>query len=202
MTDESNILIEQINGPNLVTGAITVITPTRVRAMQSAMLCRCGHSRDKPFCDGAHVKSEFSDSAQLPAKFSMRGHRSGPIDDPTDTEWAEQVRGTANDSRFQWAKGQRGLDLPLSVRRVSDEAVLRRHAQEDWVSWISTAPPCSRTCHCGWRGGSALCTLFEILLPINFHPVPVGRARAEKRSATDEVSPTRHRPWVAREGYE
>jgi CDGSH-type Zn-finger protein len=79
MTDESNILIVQINGPNLVTGAITVITLTRVRAMQSAMLCRCGHSRDKPFCDGAHVKSEFSDSAQLPAKFECVAIGTGPL---------------------------------------------------------------------------------------------------------------------------
>ena len=68
MTNESNILITQINGPNLVTGQLAVITPTRVRAMQTAMLCRCGHSRDKPFCDGAHVKAGFRDPAQLPAK--------------------------------------------------------------------------------------------------------------------------------------
>jgi len=68
MTNESNILITQINGPNLVTGQLAVVTPARVRAMQSAMLCRCGHSRDKPFCDGAHVRSGFKDPAQLPAK--------------------------------------------------------------------------------------------------------------------------------------
>jgi CDGSH-type Zn-finger protein len=68
MTNESNILITQINAPNLVTGQLAVVTPARVRAMQSAMLCRCGHSRDKPFCDGAHVRSGFRDPAQLPAK--------------------------------------------------------------------------------------------------------------------------------------
>jgi CDGSH-type Zn-finger protein len=68
MTNASNILITQINGPNLVTGQLAVVTPARVCAMQSAMLCRCGHSRDKPFCDGAHVRSGFRDPAQLPAK--------------------------------------------------------------------------------------------------------------------------------------
>ena len=67
MTNESNILITQINGPNLVTGQLAVVTPACVRAMQSAMLCRCGHSRDKPFCDGTHVRSGFKDPAQLPA---------------------------------------------------------------------------------------------------------------------------------------
>jgi CDGSH-type Zn-finger protein len=67
MTSESNILIPQIDGPNLVTGQVAVVTPARVRAMQSAMLCRCGHSRDKPFCDGTHVRSGFKDPARLPA---------------------------------------------------------------------------------------------------------------------------------------
>jgi CDGSH-type Zn-finger protein len=79
MTDESNILIVQINGPNLVKGELTVVTPTRVRAMQSAMLCRCGHSRDKPFCDGAHVKSGFTDPAQLAANLESVAIGTGPL---------------------------------------------------------------------------------------------------------------------------
>jgi CDGSH-type Zn-finger protein len=68
MTDESNILIVQIDGPNLVTGDVRVVTATRVRILRSAMLCRCGRSLDKPFCDGAHVKCGFRDPAILPTK--------------------------------------------------------------------------------------------------------------------------------------
>ena len=79
MTDESNILITQINGPNLVTGQLTFVTPARVRAMQSAMLCRCGHSRDKPFCDGAHVRAGFRDAAQLPAKIESEAIGTGSL---------------------------------------------------------------------------------------------------------------------------
>ena len=79
MTEESNFLIVQINGPDLVTGELAVVTPTGVRAMQSAMLCRCGHSRDKPFCDGTHVKSEFSDPAQLPAEIESLAIEAGPL---------------------------------------------------------------------------------------------------------------------------
>jgi CDGSH-type Zn-finger protein len=26
-------------------------------------LCRCGHSANKPFCDGAHTREAFRDSA-------------------------------------------------------------------------------------------------------------------------------------------
>ena len=69
MSDELNILIPQIDGPNLVSGELAVVTPVRVRQMASVFLCRCGRSHDKPFCDGAHVRAEFSDPGQLPAKF-------------------------------------------------------------------------------------------------------------------------------------
>ena len=55
------------NGPLKVTGQVTfknsrgeAITAKRVMA-----LCRCGHSKNKPFCDGTHAgvgfKSEKSD---------------------------------------------------------------------------------------------------------------------------------------------
>jgi len=37
------------NGPNLVTVDGTVATA----------LCRCGHSENKPYCDGAHRKANF-----------------------------------------------------------------------------------------------------------------------------------------------
>jgi CDGSH-type Zn-finger protein len=68
MADEPNILIVQIDGPNLVTGDVRVMTATGVRALHSAMLCRCGRSLDKPFCDGAHVKCGFRDPAMLPTE--------------------------------------------------------------------------------------------------------------------------------------
>ena len=68
MADEPNIMIVQIDGPNLATGNLAVVTQTGIRNMQSAMLCRCGRSSDKPFCDGAHVKSGFSDPARMPAE--------------------------------------------------------------------------------------------------------------------------------------
>jgi CDGSH-type Zn-finger protein len=67
MDDELNIVIVQIDGPNLATGKLAVVTETGVRNLGSAMLCRCGRSSDKPFCDGAHVKSGFKDPARMPA---------------------------------------------------------------------------------------------------------------------------------------
>ena len=68
MTDDSNVATVQPNGPNVVTGDLAVVTASRVREMKTAVLCRCGYSSDKPFCDGTHVKIGFSDSGRLCAE--------------------------------------------------------------------------------------------------------------------------------------
>ena len=49
------------DGPNLVVGEIELVWPGghRIPAGQKVALCRCGHSNDKPFCDGTHVKVGF-----------------------------------------------------------------------------------------------------------------------------------------------
>ena len=67
MSEETNTLTVLRDGPNVVTGDLEVVTPTRVRRLQTAMLCRCGHTKDMPFCDGAHVKVGFTEPARLPA---------------------------------------------------------------------------------------------------------------------------------------
>jgi CDGSH-type Zn-finger protein len=44
------------NGPYEVKGEVTLETPegTVIRQVSKAYLCRCGHSKAKPFCDGSH----------------------------------------------------------------------------------------------------------------------------------------------------
>jgi CDGSH-type Zn-finger protein len=52
------------NGPLVVVGAIKVVDhlgnefslPT---GKENVALCRCGHSRNKPFCDGSHRSCNF-----------------------------------------------------------------------------------------------------------------------------------------------
>jgi len=61
-----NVLRPQVDGPNVVTGDIVVETRAGRRQLQTAVLCRCGHSADKPFCDGAHARMGFTDPACLP----------------------------------------------------------------------------------------------------------------------------------------
>lgn len=49
------------NGPLMVEGTITVVKTdgtTEVKE-QKSFLCRCGHTANKPYCDGSHKKNNF-----------------------------------------------------------------------------------------------------------------------------------------------
>lgn len=52
------------NGPLLVEGSITVVKKDGSSEIEKekSFLCRCGHSRNKPYCDGAHTKHNFQDN--------------------------------------------------------------------------------------------------------------------------------------------
>ena len=60
-------IVPSANGPNLVTGALELRWPsghaieTTGKADKNGVisLCRCGHSNDKPFCDGSHARVGF-----------------------------------------------------------------------------------------------------------------------------------------------
>lgn len=45
----------QLDGPFVLSGAVR----GEVLSGDSVRLCRCGHSRNKPFCDGSHERAEF-----------------------------------------------------------------------------------------------------------------------------------------------
>jgi len=59
-------VIVRNNGPLRVEGALTLVDETGAafglggRAVVS--LCRCGHSANKPFCDGSHARNGFESS--------------------------------------------------------------------------------------------------------------------------------------------
>ena len=50
------------NGPLHVTGALEVVTGTgkTINRVTDVWLCRCGHSQNKPYCDGSHVRFGFN----------------------------------------------------------------------------------------------------------------------------------------------
>jgi len=67
----SNIAIKTLdNGPLLVTGTIALIDATGgvfATEQDTIALCRCGHSANKPFCDGSHKAEAFDDCCRAGA---------------------------------------------------------------------------------------------------------------------------------------
>ena len=50
------------NGPYLVTGTVSLVDASGAayRVEENFVLCRCGGSATKPFCDGSHKHNGFS----------------------------------------------------------------------------------------------------------------------------------------------
>lgn len=62
MSDEKPTISVRANGSMRVTGATLIGADGVVISEQdSYSLCRCGHSKNKPFCDGAHREAGFED---------------------------------------------------------------------------------------------------------------------------------------------
>ena len=56
-------VIVRNNGPLRLEGDITLVDqdgrPFGLGGRTALSLCRCGHSANKPFCDGSHAKTGF-----------------------------------------------------------------------------------------------------------------------------------------------
>lgn len=56
------IITPRNDGPYHIKGEFTIVTQGgREIAVErdQVWLCRCGHSKNKPFCDGSHKAAEF-----------------------------------------------------------------------------------------------------------------------------------------------
>jgi CDGSH-type Zn-finger protein len=55
----------QNNGPIRIEGEFEILDPSGaafgLAGRTTISLCRCGHSANKPFCDGSHRAAAFSD---------------------------------------------------------------------------------------------------------------------------------------------
>jgi CDGSH-type Zn-finger protein len=56
----------QNNGPIRIEGEFEIVDPSGalfgLAGRTVISLCRCGHSANKPFCDGSHHREAFSDT--------------------------------------------------------------------------------------------------------------------------------------------
>ena len=61
--ENTNVKVTVIpNGPLMVEGTISVTKTDGTTDVKEpkTFLCRCGHSSNKPFCDGMHKKNNFA----------------------------------------------------------------------------------------------------------------------------------------------
>ncbi len=62
----SNTVRIEADGPLYVAGRLRITLPGGEIIEETRMaLCRCGHSKDKPFCDNSHVEVGFADAATI-----------------------------------------------------------------------------------------------------------------------------------------
>jgi CDGSH-type Zn-finger protein/uncharacterized Fe-S cluster protein YjdI len=61
---ENTITVEP-DGPLYIRGEVSLRTPGAELNDTRAALCRCGASKNKPFCDGSHAEAGFKDPGSL-----------------------------------------------------------------------------------------------------------------------------------------
>lgn len=56
------VISPQMNGPLQVSGNLQICSTsgTKIRNIKTAVLCRCGLSQNKPYCDDSHATSGFT----------------------------------------------------------------------------------------------------------------------------------------------
>lgn len=56
------------NGPLLIKESVLVVDAegNTYEQKEITALCRCGHSENKPFCDGAHKREGFASAPRAP----------------------------------------------------------------------------------------------------------------------------------------
>jgi CDGSH-type Zn-finger protein len=64
----------RVSGPIWVKGGIPIVSANgRIYEIRNRVtLCRCGRSKNKPFCDGSHIRARFSDGRKSPPKQRSR----------------------------------------------------------------------------------------------------------------------------------
>jgi CDGSH-type Zn-finger protein/uncharacterized Fe-S cluster protein YjdI len=92
-----NLVRMRENGPLALNGAIRIV-PAQGEASEAlrATLCRCGQSKNKPYCDGSHGEAGFAASGEAVSRPSPQlDQRNGPIQVTPLRNGPLDVRGAA-----------------------------------------------------------------------------------------------------------
>lgn len=80
------------DGPNELRGDLHIKDQD---PRKRAVLCRCGLSQNKPFCDNSHLKSDFRASADIPSRDDAPTleHRDGPLEITPTKNGPNRIKG-------------------------------------------------------------------------------------------------------------
>lgn len=92
-----NLVRMRENGPLALNAAIRIIAPDGVADEElRATLCRCGQSKNKPFCDQSHIAAGFTASGEAVTRLSPQlEQRDGALDVTPLRDGPLDVRGAA-----------------------------------------------------------------------------------------------------------
>src|SRR3989449_2795759 len=90
---EATTITPKPNGPLVVQGPVKIVAPDGRelavpprkdgRPAEVVVLCRCGGSATKPFCDGTHKRIGFFDTPPPPPPPNPKEHHPKPLPAPT-----------------------------------------------------------------------------------------------------------------------
>jgi CDGSH-type Zn-finger protein len=73
--DRRTVITPYENGPLIIRGPFTLVDEDGQEidtGRRTVALCRCGRSRLRPFCDGAHTRSKYHAEGGLSAEAKIR----------------------------------------------------------------------------------------------------------------------------------
>ena len=103
------------NGPLFVRGELQIDgAPENVPGLKyRAALCRCGKSRNKPYCDNSHLESDFSDYGAVGRAGDAGGESGGPLQVKPATDGPLLIKGNvtivSSSGRQSWRGSQAAL---------------------------------------------------------------------------------------------
>lgn len=95
--EAENTVTISVNGPAYIRGQLEFEGDEGEGAtVFRAALCRCGHSKNKPFCDNSHFKAKFRDSGAVGREGPGFEEEGGPLTITTKQNGSLRLRGNVS----------------------------------------------------------------------------------------------------------